>query len=115
MKRLMTVILLVTLALTVGACDNNSTLPTTPTNTPVISLFSADSVKFSLLGQGVTNLHWEVLDTKAMVRIDPLPGNVPYVGSAQFAPAAVGTYNFTLTATNANGTTQRFITIVVGP
>lgn len=114
MRRLLLVIITL-LALTGSACGDSTTLPTAPTNTPVISLFSADAVRFSLLTQGNTTLRWEVSDTKALVRIDPFPGNVPYIGSAAFVPSVTGTYSFTLTATNTNGTTQRFITIVVTP
>ena len=112
MKRLLTV---VALALTVSACADTPLQPTSPTGTPVISLFTADAVRFSLLSVGQTTLRWEVTDTQALVRIDPFPGNVPYVGSAAFVPVVTGTYSFTLTATNKNGTTQRFISVVVVP
>lgn len=115
MKRLLLGILLVALALTGSACADSPTAPTSPQGTPVISLFSADSVRFSLTTVGNTTLRWEVTDNQALVRIDPFPGNVPYVGSAQFVPSVTGSYSFTLTATNQHGTTQRFVTVVVIP
>lgn len=114
MRKLLAMVLLA-VALTGSACADTPTAPTSPTGTPVISLFTADSVRFSLLTVGATTLRWEVTDPQALVRIDPFPGNVPYVGSAQFVPSVTGSYSFTLNATNSKGTTQRFVTIVVTP
>lgn len=106
-------LLLVVALLSVGCADGVRN-PITPSDiVPTITLFAADSVKLSLAGNQTTMLRWEVSDVAAKVRIDPYPGNVPGVGSSPVVPTSVGTLNFTLTATNQYGSSQRFVTITV--
>ena len=110
MKQFVVIAAIVTLM----GCNSAPTAPSKgqPNNTaPVISLFAADSTKLTLVQ--TTNLHWEVLDQTAEIRIDPYPGNVPALGSASVVPVTTGVISFTLTARNQFGTTQRFVTITV--
>jgi hypothetical protein len=86
--------------------------PTQPSkNPPVISVFAADTGRITI--SQTTNLRWEVLDKDARVRIDPYPGNVGNIGSAAVVPTVVGPINFTLTATNEHGSSQRIVTVTV--
>lgn len=87
--------------------------PSNPVGVPIILLFAADNYNLSFFKGETTTIRWEVADQKAIVRIDPFPGNVPSIGSALVVPSRVGTISFTLTATNANGSSQRFFSIVV--
>jgi hypothetical protein len=103
---------LLALVVTMGCSGQQN--PVTPSDiTPTITLFAADSNRLSFTGGQTTMLRWEVTDVAAKVRIDPYPGNVPAVGSAAIVPTSTGTLNFTLTATNAFGSTQRFVTVTV--
>lgn len=94
------------------ACSDS---PTTPSQTsdarPTIVMFSVDSPKIGVLQ--TTTLRWEVADTTSDVRIDPYPGNVPYIGSAQVVPTTAGPIVFTINATNKFGTSQRTVTVTV--
>lgn len=108
MKRLVLVLAVITLAI---GCANSPIQP--GKNPPVISLFAADNARITFSLQQTTNIHWEVLDTKATVRIDPFPGNVPTIGSASVVPTQIGVISFTLTATNRYGSSQRFVTVTV--
>lgn len=86
--------------------------PTQPSeNPPVIAVFAADLGRITI--SQTTTLRWEVLDKDARVRIDPYPGNVGHIGSASVVPTIVGPINFTLTATNEHGSSQRIVTVTV--
>ena len=104
------------LLFTVGCFTACGDSPTQPTQAPpTISLFTVEPGRV-VLGLNVNNtytLRWEVLDQDAAVRIDPLPGNVPHIGTHVVSPTTVGTFSYTITARNAFGTTQRFVSVVV--
>ena len=111
-SRLVAILIVLASIVSVSACSNSPTQPSG--NAPVIASFFAEPQSLTFLGIGqVATLRWEVVDNDAQVRIDPLPGNVPPTGSYIFAPTSIGVFNFTLTARNANGSTQRFISIRV--
>jgi len=102
------VLLVLLISVGVSACNDKNPLQPIG-NPPVIDLFSASAATVSF-GNAVT-LRWEVADPKALVRIDPAPGNVAVVGSAN-VPLMTST-TFTLTARNDHGQTQRLLTVLV--
>lgn len=93
---------------------SSPTAPSAPVvqRPPEISLFAADSIRLTTYGT-TTILRWEVTDKEATVRIDPTIGNVGPVGSVMVMPLTTTTY--TLIARNSAGTSQRSVTIQVGP
>jgi hypothetical protein len=98
--------------LVLPSCNKSVTAPSNPLDAPVISFFSADALSVKV-GASVI-LRWDVSGTTADVRIDPMVGNVPLVGSATLILSATTT--FTLNARAVSGASaQRVLTVVVTP
>lgn len=109
MKFIASLLLVAAVALAAASCE--AKLPTTP-DTPIITLFSADALSVKT-GTPVT-LRWDVATQNADVRIDPMVGNVPVVGSTAIVLTATTT--FTLNARSpAGASAQRVLTIVITP
>jgi len=112
MKRHLSVLLIVAIAVaTLSACDSFKSAAG-PTDTPIITTFAADSLSIKI-GTAAT-LRWDVSGGDVQVRIDPLVGNVPSTGSTQLVLTVTTT--FTLNARAPSGASvQRVLTIVVTP
>jgi hypothetical protein len=101
---------LVALAFVLPACNRLN--PTAPTDSPIITQFTADALSVKT-GTPAT-LRWDVAGTGIDVRIDPAVGNVPQTGSTSVILTATTT--FTLNARAKSGaSSQRTLTIVVTP
>lgn len=114
-KTFLVALALVAVGLIFTGCESDS--PIQPGgNAPVISVFNASptTVVLPFLVSAAipqVQLRWEVLDKEAQVRIDPVPGNVPTVGSVLLTIKEDTT--FYLVAWNKFGTTQRSVSVVV--
>lgn len=79
-----------------------------PPVAPVISSFTASAASISPLGQSA--LSWTVSDAPSL-KLDP--GAINVTGQTSYMVAPVSTTAYTLTATNAAGTTSRPVTVTV--
>lgn len=117
--RLLAVVALVLTFTSALACADK--IPTGPDrepgNRPEILIFEAVSTKL-LIGQA-TIVRWDVSDKSAEIRIDgsssSIGNGLPDSGQFTFTASSLGTFTYTLTATNRYGSSSRFVTILVTP
>jgi hypothetical protein len=82
---------------------------TAPSETIVITTFTADSVSLTV-GQSTT-LRWAITPEDVQAHIDPVVGDVPANGSKPIAPTATTTY--TLRAFKGTQSAYQTITVAV--